>query len=115
MKNSTKIILTFVILAVIAIIFIYLRRAEIFGTKNEPAPVSASAQGSQVLPVNVVEIHPQKLENNLNITGTVLPNEMVSLRSEISGLVQRIAFKEGQFVKKGTPLVYLNDDELSAQ
>lgn len=115
MKNSTKIVLTFVILAVIAVIFIYPRKNEIFGSKNEPASSGSQGQAAQVLPVDVVEIHPQKLENILNITGTVLPNEMVSLRSEISGLVQRIAFKEGEFVKKGTPLVYLNDDELSAQ
>ena len=29
--------------------------------------------------------------------------------------VIKITFKEGEFVKKGTPLVYLNDDELTAQ
>ena len=118
MKTSTKIILSIFIIAVIAVIFIYPRRGEIFGSKNEPGTANSPAQGAQspqVLPVNVVEIRPQKLENNLNITGTILPNEIVSLKSEISGLVRKIAFKEGEFVKKGTPLVYLNDDELSAQ
>jgi membrane fusion protein (multidrug efflux system) len=118
MKNSTKIILIFLIIAVIAVIFIYPRRSEIFGLKTD-TPTASTGQGgggqAASLPVNVVELRPERLENNLSITGTIIPNEIVSLRSEISGLVLRIAFKEGEFVKKGTPLVYLNDDELKAQ
>lgn len=116
MKNPAKIVLTFVILAVIAAIFIYPRRNEIFGLKKEAAVSSGQAGGqAAALPVNVIELRPERLENNLSVTGTIIPNEIVSLRSEISGLVLRIAFKEGEFVKKGTPLVYLNDDELTAQ
>jgi membrane fusion protein, multidrug efflux system len=118
MKNTTKIILTFVIIAVIAVIFIYPRRNEIFGLQKETSAVSTGQSGggqAATLPVNVVELRPERLENNLSITGTIIPNEIVSLRSEISGLILRIAFKEGEFVKKGTPLVYLNDDELKAQ
>lgn len=117
MKNPTKIILVFVILAVIAIIFIYPRRDEIFGKKESSSVSPGSTGGGQAasLPVNVIELRPERLENNLSITGTIIPNEIVSLRSEISGLVLRIAFREGEFVKKGTPLVYLNDDELKAQ
>lgn len=106
------------IIAVIAVIFIYPRRNEIFGLKKETSAVSAGQSGggqAATLPVNVVELRPERLENNLSITGTIIPNEIVSLRSEISGLILRIAFKEGEFVKKGTPLVYLNDDELKAQ
>ncbi|MDX5477517.1 MAG: efflux RND transporter periplasmic adaptor subunit, partial [Cyclobacteriaceae bacterium] len=118
MKNQTKIILTLVIVAVIAVIFIYPRRDQIFGGKTAgPAPTQQPGGPGQdaPLPVNVVEIRPERLENNLSITGTIIPNETVNLRSEISGLVKRISFREGEFVKKGTPLVYLNDDELKAQ
>jgi membrane fusion protein (multidrug efflux system) len=53
--------------------------------------------------------------NQLNVTGTILPNESVTLRPEVSGLVTRITFKEGQYVTKGTPLLYLNDNDLQAQ
>ncbi len=117
MKNQTKVILTVVIVAVVAIIFIYPRKDQIFGGGNSgPSAQSGAGPGaSQALPVNVVELRPERLENNLSVTGTILPNETVNLRTEISGLVTKIAFKEGEFVKKGTPLVYLNDDELRAQ
>lgn len=118
MKNQTKIILSVIIIAVIAIIFIYPRKDQIFGiTSSGPsaAPGGGGQGGNQPLPVNVVELRPERLENNLSVTGTVLPNETVNLRPEISGLVTKVAFREGEFVKKGTPLIYLNDDELRAQ
>ncbi|GAB3660339.1 efflux RND transporter periplasmic adaptor subunit [Echinicola sediminis] len=76
--------------------------------------VTPSSAGA-LLPVDVLEMKAERLENNLKVTGNVLPNESVELRPEITGLVESINFQEGQFVKKGTPLVYLNDDELSAQ
>ncbi len=118
MKKQTKIILTLLIVAFIAVIFIYPRRDMIFGGgKDTPDQGGAMGPGSQAqnLPVNVVELRQERLENILSLTGTILPNETVNLRSEISGLVTRISFREGEFVKKGTPLVYLNDDELKAQ
>ncbi len=118
MKKSTKVILSVVIAAVIAVIFIYPRKDSIFGKKQETTnagPAAGPGGASAPLPVNVVELRPERLENNLSITGTIIPNETVNLRPEIPGLVTRVAFREGEFVKKGTPLVYLNDDELKAQ
>ncbi len=116
MKNQTKILATVAILIVIAVIFIYPRREQFFGTadKGSSSSVQGAGQG-QELPVNVVEIKYERLENNLSVTGTVMPNETVMLRSEISGMVTKVSFREGESVKRGTPLVYLNDDELQAQ
>ncbi|GAB3230983.1 efflux RND transporter periplasmic adaptor subunit [Algoriphagus aestuariicola] len=114
MKKQTKIALIVGIVLIIAIAFFYPR----LNLKSEggSAPVSNGGAGSeQPLPVNVVKLQRETLRNQLQVTGTILPNESVTLRSEISGLVTRIAFKEGQYVTKGTPLVYLNDDELQAQ
>jgi membrane fusion protein, multidrug efflux system len=114
MKKQTKVILILAIVLVLAVIFLYPRWDQFMGKPQ--APTSSGQQGSsQPIPVNVVEIRPERLENNLNVTGTIIPNESVNLRSEISGLVEKISFDEGQFVKKGTPLLYLNDDELNAQ
>lgn len=118
MKKSTKVILSVVIAVVIAAIFIYPRKDSIFGKKQEissASPATGPGGASAPLPVNVVELRPERLENNLSITGTIIPNETVNLRPEIPGLVTKVAFREGEFVKKGTPLVYLNDDELKAQ
>lgn len=118
MKKQTKAILIIAIALVLAVIFIYPRWDQYMGKSDEAGTTASSGgpQGSgQPIPVNVVEIRPERLENNLSVTGTIIPNESVDLRSEISGLVKKITFNEGQFVKKGTPLLYLNDDELNAQ
>jgi membrane fusion protein (multidrug efflux system) len=60
-------------------------------------------------------VQPQPLNNVIQSTGTVLANEEVDIRTEISGIIQKIHFKEGQKVQKGQLLANLNDDELQAQ
>ncbi len=102
------------IVLVIAMIFVYPR---LNIGKEEAAPIAMAESGSaaKALPVEVIEIKTERLENNLNITGNIMPNEFVELRAEVNGLVEIIHFEEGQFVKKGTPLITLNKDELDAQ
>ena len=78
-------------------------------TEGETAGTESVATGVQSnLPVNVIKLKEEPLESNLNITGSLIPNEIVNLRPEVNGLVEKITFKEGQFVKKGTPLLYLS-------
>jgi len=114
MKKQTKIILIIIIALVIGILFFY-PRLEILSGGEEIAVAPQNGDNQTSLPVNVVELKQEKLENNLNITGSLIPNEIVTLRPEVAGLVEKIAFNEGQFVRKGTPLLYLNDEELDAQ
>src|SRR5690554_8097398 len=117
MKRSTKSILIGGIILVIALIFFY-PRLNLFLENDTALPGSSGGSDNpqgNYLPVEVVEMKPRRLENNLSVTGNIIPNESVGLRSEISGLVTKINFNEGDFVKEGTPLVYLNDDELLAQ
>ena len=117
MKKQTKVLVIIGILLIIVVSFLYPR----FGNQNEggaPAPAGPGAGqggGGQPIPVNVIQLKKETLNNQLQVSGTILPNESVDLKPEISGLVTRINFKEGQYVTKGTPLVYLNDDELQAQ
>lgn len=116
MKNQTKLALIIGIIVIIAIAFFYPRLSNQGGNSPSPAASSGGPAGSnQNLPVSVVKLQKETLRNQLQVSGTILPNESVNLRSEISGLVTKIAFKEGQYVAKGTPLIYLNDDELQAQ
>ncbi|MBJ7881052.1 efflux RND transporter periplasmic adaptor subunit [Gelidibacter salicanalis] len=57
----------------------------------------------------------EKFADNLTLSGTLEPNEEIELRSEISGIVERINFKEGAKVSKGQVLFQVNDIELRAQ
>ncbi|KAB2880107.1 efflux RND transporter periplasmic adaptor subunit [bacterium] len=57
----------------------------------------------------------ETLTNKVLATGTVIANEEVDMKSEISGRVVQILFKEGGRVSKGELLIKLNDSELQAQ
>jgi membrane fusion protein (multidrug efflux system) len=114
MNKQTKTILILAVIAIIAVIYIYPRWNN--GTNSGPAPTAGPPSGGgSELPVTVITLKKETLQNQLNVTGTILPNESVSLRPEVSGLVTKISFKEGQYVSKGTPLLYLNDNDLQAQ
>ena len=82
---------------------------------EEQGPQISPQQESSILPVEAKIIEPQRIENIIKITGAILANESVSLKSEISGKVEKIYFQEGQRVKKGDLLLSINDDEFVAQ
>jgi len=114
MKKQTKLLLLLGILVLVAIAYFYPR----WSGQQETAPSGAGAGAGgpmDPLPVTVIKLKKEPLSNQLQVSGTVLPNESVEIKPEISGLVTKINFKEGQVVSKGTPLVYLNDNELQAQ
>jgi membrane fusion protein (multidrug efflux system) len=71
--------------------------------------------GKTAIPVEAQVIMPQSLESNIQATGTLLANEEVELRSEISGRVTGVFFEEGKRVKQGELLLKINDRELKAQ
>jgi membrane fusion protein (multidrug efflux system) len=84
------------------------------GCKSEKK-TSSPGPGGGKLSVTAVVIRPQSLENKIVTTGTLLANEEVELRSEISGRVTGVFFEEGKKVKKGDLLLKINDRELKAQ
>ena len=73
-----------------------------------------SGPGAKVS-VEALIIRPQPLENKIFATGTLLANEEVELRSEVSGRVTGIMFEEGARVRKGELMLKINDRELKAQ
>ena len=57
--------------------------------------------GKKVLNVNARIIKPQLLKDEIQISGSLLPDEEVDLSFETSGKIIEINFEEGSFVKKG--------------
>lgn len=73
----------------------------------------ASAQKPPAV-VKVLALQPASLAQTLQITGSVMANEEVELRSEISGRITSLNFSEGATVAKGALLVKINDADLRA-
>lgn len=72
-------------------------------------------RSSQPLAVEAVILEPQNLVERIEATGTLIPNEEVELKTEISGRVIGISFTEGSRVARGRLLVKLDDSDLKAQ
>ncbi len=70
---------------------------------------------NKVTTVNGIVVKTQTFDNNLSLSGSIEANEQVEIRSEISGIVEGIYFKEGSNVSKGQLLFKVNDIELRAQ
>ena len=59
-------------------------------------------------------VNPVVLENQISVSGSLLAFEEVDLKNEVAGRVVMINLPEGNFVKEGTLLVKLFDDDLQA-
>ena len=101
----------FIIIAVLILGFILYPKFK----PAETGPEVTQERGRSILPVEAKVIMPQQIENVIKITGAILANESVNLRSEISGKIEKIYFEEGMKVKEGDLLLTINDDEIVAQ
>lgn len=72
-------------------------------------------KGGAPLNVDGIIAATSDFSSNIDITGSIEANEAVTLRSEVSGLVTGIYFKEGSNVSKGAALVKINDRDIQAQ
>lgn len=84
------------------------------GERSSGNTRSGAGAGSSIA-VEVQVLQPQLLQSKINTTGTLLANEEVELRPEISGRVTGVHFQEGSRVQRGTLLLKINDSELRAQ
>lgn len=106
------------IIIVIGVGIIYLINPTLWGLfadSSAGAETTAPASYNAKIPVSGVVVNPQKVDNKISVTGSIVANESVELKSEISALVEKIHFKEGTEVRKGELLVSLDDDEIIAQ
>ena len=109
-----KILTGLIIVAVV--ILLALPKLNLFSAKPEVTAAStAAAAKSGKLPVEVLILKTSKLDNKLSVTGSVLPNESLELKSETSGKITNLYFKEGNKVKKGEALLQINDEEIRAE
>lgn len=111
MSKKLKITLPAVI-GILAILFIIPR---IKTTDSGKRSIKGENRARTAVNVNAIVIKPERLENTIVATGSTLANDEVELRSEISGKIVKIYFKEGSHVRKGDLLVKINDSDLQAQ
>lgn len=86
-------------------------------TKNSSESEKNDKKGDKKPPLNVtaIVVSSKDFSNAISLSGSIEANENVEIRSEVSGIAEKIYFTEGTQVSKGQVLVKVNDIELRAQ
>ena len=80
---------------------------------DEPA-AGNPAWGASATRVMTATIERKALVDEIEALGTASANESIDIQPRIASVVERVAFKEGQFVKKGDLLIELENKEIIA-
>jgi RND family efflux transporter MFP subunit len=72
---------------------------------GEPAPTGRAGRGNLTFSVDVMPVEAKKASYLVTAPGTIDAFERVQVTARVAGAVDRVAFSEGQQVKKGDTLV----------
>ena len=106
-----------ILIIAVVIILMVLGKKYIFDGESggqQTTTVSAN-RAPNFLPVDVYIADRVESANTVYASGTVIPNEEVSLQSEASGRLIKLNIREGSFVKKGELIAKIDDSDLQAQ
>jgi membrane fusion protein, multidrug efflux system len=84
-------------------------------SKDKDAKTNTASGPPPAPKVSSFALVPKELQSHVDATGTLLANEEVELKPEVSGRILKIYFREGSTVSKGQLLVKINDSDLQAQ
>ncbi len=101
---------------VLAVLFFLAdRKFKFFSGEDSSAETAVVGGGQAILPVSATVVKPRSLDDKLVVTGTLMANEAVEITSEVTGIVEKIYFKEGSKIRRGDLLLTLNVADQEAQ
>lgn len=80
--------------------------------EGAPAP---GGDAAMAVPVETAPVHIGPIQRRLTAVGSLRSNESVIIRPEVAGRIAEIRFDEGERVRKGQPLVILDDSIYRAE
>lgn len=112
MRKPTRIISVILIIIVLGALIVV---PKLLSDKSKNQSPPGQNPQSQSIPVDAYIVKPIELENEVLTSGTILANEEVEIKSELTRKITGIHFKEGSFIPKGKVLFKLDDSDLIAQ
>ena len=88
---------------------------KLLSEKNKTQTPTGQNTSLQEIPVDVFVIKQIDLENEVVTVGTIIANEEVDIKSELTRKITGIYFKEGTFVPNGKILFKLDDSDILAR
>ena len=68
----------------------------------------------EIFPVVGFKVRKQSIAKKIDLVGSLEAQEMVEIKSEVEGTIDKIAFSQGQKVKKGDILIHFHQERLKA-
>jgi membrane fusion protein (multidrug efflux system) len=96
-------------------LFILLLGGSIYYKVTQKDSQTQSPQGFPPVVVETLTVAPTPLENKVSAVGSILSNESVTIKPEVSGKVNFIGFEEGGNVEKEAVLFKLDSELLDAE
>ncbi|MCU4415081.1 efflux RND transporter periplasmic adaptor subunit [Acinetobacter sp. WU_MDCI_Axc73] len=93
---------------VVIVIVILVMILGIYWSKSHQIPTQEYSQWSKPVPVRVISVQQNDMQFEIKAIGTVVPTHLVKVQSQVSGVLQKIYFKEGQYVSKGQLLAQID-------
>jgi membrane fusion protein (multidrug efflux system) len=84
------------------------------GCKKQASPAAGGPLGGFATPAVLAEARREAVSETLSLVGTLAANEMVEIKSETDGTVEKILFEEGAVVKGGDLLIQLDESKAAA-
>ncbi len=78
------------------------------GDAKGPRDAARTATANTATPVEVIEVRPAAVQEDLQAVGSLRSNESVVLRPEVAGRVAQIGFRDGEAVRRGQLLIALD-------
>lgn len=103
------------VILIVAVLGALLIVPKLLSDKNKQQTPSGQNSGQQEIPVDVFVIKQIDLESEVATVGTIIANEEVEIKSELTRKITGIYFKEGTFVPKGKVLFKLDDTDILAR
>jgi membrane fusion protein (multidrug efflux system) len=94
---------------------IFLLPAFFFFASCGKKPEADNQKKNEVPAIEGFVVKPQQIQDKLEVSGTLLPEEETVLMPEVSGQVVLLYIPEGAHVERGTLLVKLSEGDLSAR
>jgi len=87
----------------------------LYGQRRDPAPNKAGARTGQRLPVGAARARQGDIGVYITGLGSVTPLNTITVKTRIDGQLMSVSYREGQMVRKGTPLAEIDSRPYEAQ
>ncbi|MFZ9386835.1 MAG: efflux RND transporter periplasmic adaptor subunit [Chitinophagaceae bacterium] len=103
-------------LSIASLLILFLSVTACGGNKKKMAgPQPGKAGKTPPMRVDGYIVTPQSFQENIEVPGSVVANEVAEIHPEVSGRIVQLNVVEGKFVSKGALLAKLYDGDLRAQ